>query len=114
MPQLKHDGSVDYYRKKGKRTNVPCRPAFPPYSPDLNGIMEKAWRFLHQQVLGRAAEIKCDADMRRVIREEWDMLAFDGSQEALGWKGINYWADKLGDVCDEVIEQDGFDTKYMR
>ena len=31
-----------------------------------------------------------------------------------GWWGINYWADKLGDVCDEVIEQDGFDTKYMR
>ena len=76
--------------------------------------MEKAWRFLHQQVLGRAAEIKCDADMRRVIREEWDMLAFDGSQEALGWKGINYWADKLGDVCDEVVQQGGFDTKYMR
>ena len=52
--------------------------------------------------------------MRRVILEEWDKLAFDNAQEHLGWKGINYWADKLHQVCKEIVKENGFDTKYMR
>ena len=113
------DGNTDKLRKLKRRGGVQiCTtdliPMFPQYSPDLNGIIEKAWRFLDTRVKARAAEIRGEADMKRVILEEWDALAFDNSQERLGWKGINYWADKFKELCEAVVEERGFDSKYMR
>ena len=49
----------------------------------------------------------------RVLQEEWGDLAFDDRQ-APEWRGINYWADKFGELCDATIDAGGWDTKYMR
>ena len=53
-------------------------------------------------------------DWIRVIKEEWEGIGFE-EQYCNGrrWPGINWWVDKWGDICREVQEEDGWDTKYM-
>ena len=51
----------------------------------------------------------------RGIMEEWDRLAFHDSQyEEDGWIGINGYVDKWKTILEEVVEADGWDTRWMR
>ena len=114
--RLDAHGHVDYQHKNGQPIDALQSPGFPPYSPDLNMVIEKAWRHIDKRVKKRHREIKSEDDMRKVVLEEWDRLAFDDSQvgETPSWPGINYYVDLFAVVCSEVIEENGFDTHFMR
>jgi len=110
-----HGNQDTEHHTRGPRANQPCFPTFAAYSPDINALIEKAWRFLAARVKRRAGEIKNEADFERVIMEEWDRLAFDDSQyEEDGWIGINGYVDKWKTILEEVVEADGWDTRWMR
>ena len=114
--RLNEDGDQDTeHHTRGPRANQLCFPTFAAYSPDINALIEKAWRFLGARVKRRCGEIKNTADMNRVIQEEWERLAFDDSQyEEDGWIGINGYVDKWKDILEEVVKEDGWDTRWMR
>ena len=44
---------------------------FPAYSPDINWVIEKAWREVQRRVLARSTEISSRATMKAIIIEEW-------------------------------------------
>ena len=54
-------------------------------------------------------------DMESVIQEEWDRLAFDRSQyDEDGFIGINALVDMWPKVLQAGVDEDGWDTRYMR
>ena len=44
-----------------------------------------------------------------------EKLEFDEVENVMGkkWNGINWWCRKFGDICQAVVDADGWDTKYM-
>ena len=89
-------------------------PGLPIHSPDVQAPIEKAWREMQMRVLQRACEIKSHEDMRRVIMEEWAGLEFETTEKPWGkWTGINWWCNKQKDILQAVVDNDGWDTKYM-
>ena len=90
-------------------------PSFPAYSPDFNMAIEKIWRTLHRRAKNRSAAIHSQEDMESVIQEEWDRLAFDRSQyDEDGFIGINALVDMWPKVLQAGVDEDGWDTRYMR
>ena len=90
-------------------------PSFPEYSPDFNMPPEKIWRTMHGRVKKRAAEIHNPEDMRRVIQEEWDRLAFGREQvDEDGFIGINALCEMWPKVLQAGVDEDGWDTRYMK
>ena len=84
---------------------------FPCYSPDINGPIEKVWRECARRVLARCDEIHGRADMKRVIKEEWDGLEFEETDH---WCGINHPVDNVKECLEMVVEENGFGTYYMK
>lgn len=112
--RLDEDGQTDtFHHRGGPYKNKECWPSFPPYSPDLNGMVEKAWRCMDRRVLERAGEIHSRDDMVRVVKDEWHKLEFKKSTRD-GWIGINNWADKWKGLNESVLACAGWDTPYMR
>ena len=62
------------------------------------------------------AEITGPAVMQRVIEEEWEALEFEETIRPCGrrWIGINALCRIFPCVCDEVIEQEGWDTRHVK
>ena len=95
--------------------------AFPPYSPDLNAVIEKCWRELAYRIYQRyiKGEINSVEEHIEVIQEEWANLEFEATDAATDakwgrhWIGINGWVRKWKQICQEVIDENGFDTHYM-
>lgn len=117
-PQLAEDGSTDIHQNvRGPRAQKPRVPSFPPYSNDINWVIEKAWRELGYRCMDRwrAGEIKTRKDHIKVVKEEWDQLEFhEVKRNGRVWKGINWYVDNWNEkVLKEVIKQKGWDTKYM-
>ena len=91
-------------------------PSFSAYSHDLNATVEKVWRETQYRGLdrARAGEVKNRKDWIRVIKEEWEGIGFEEQyRNGRRWPGINWWVGKWGDICREVQEEGGWDTKYM-
>ena len=63
----------------------------------------------------RKGDISSVDEHRNAILEEWEKLEFEEvvDEEGRTWKGINFYVRQWKRVCEEVIAQDGFDTKYM-
>ncbi len=82
---------------------------------DEEEAIEKIWRTLHRRVKNRSAAIRSQEDMESVIQEEWDRLAFDRSQyDEDGFIGINALVDMWPKVLQAGVDEDGWDTCYMR
>ena len=120
--QAQHGIKLLAIQRKDTKGNVDVAPgrgghmvrqgiAFPAYSPDINGPIEKVWRELQKRVVQRANEISSRAEMVQVIKEEWDALPFeqDGS-----FIGINGYVRMHETVLKEVINEKGWDTRYMK
>lgn len=109
-----HDGSRDDFHHW---PGVERYDTFPQYSPDINGTIEKVWRELAYRILRRyrKGDISSVDEHRNAILEEWEKLEFEEvvDEEGRTWKGINFYVRQWKRVCEEVIAQDGFDTKYM-
>jgi len=116
--RLSADGEPDTARGAfGRMVTYPLDDLrFPAYSPDINGPIEKSWRELDLRVLERGDEIHCWKDMKRVIEEEWAKLEFEPVTRPCGrhWIGINAWCRQFQDVCEEVVAENGWDTRYMK
>ena len=112
-PRLKADGSPDNFHG-GPYGRTVAFPGLPIRSPDIQAAIEKCWRETQIRVLVRAPEISSHEDMRRVIKEEWDGLEFEETEKPWGkWMGINWWCKKQKDILQAVVDNDGWDTKYM-
>ncbi|KAH8058892.1 hypothetical protein JL720_13906 [Aureococcus anophagefferens] len=86
-------------------------PKFPCYSPDINSPIECSWRECQRRVLARAGEIRSRDQHIKIVEDEWKNLEFERSDK---WCGINHLVMRTPDCLKEVIEQDGFDTSYMK
>ena len=49
--------------------------------------------------------------MRRAVELLWDRVPFD---EVPGYAGINYYVEHWVDVLRAVMDEDGYDTRYMK
>lgn len=102
--------------EKGPRANQPRFASFPAYSPDLNCPIEKVWKEMHYRIWTRAkrGEINSREEHLEAILDEWDKIEFEPAvRDGRNWIGINGYVAKWGQVCREVVAEDGFDTKYM-
>ena len=106
------NGEVDVAAGRGGHL-VPQGIAFPAYSPDINGAIEKVWRELQVRVLKRASEIRSRATMIKVIGEEWAGLPFE-TEEGSNFIGINGLVRKYEEVLQAVVEENGWDTRFMK
>ena len=106
------NGEVDVAAGRGGHW-APQGIAFPAYSPDINGAIEKVWRELQVRVLKRASEIRSRATMIKVIGEEWAGLPFE-TEEGSNFIGINGLVRKYEEVLQAVVEENGWDTRFMK
>lgn len=112
-PRRKADGSPDNFHG-GTWGRTEAFDGFPMYSPDINAPIEKAWREVQTRVLNRITEINSREDHVRIIKEEWKGLEFHEVENPWGkWIGINAWCKKFANICQAVIDADGWDTEYM-
>ena len=84
---------------------------FPAYSPDLNGPIEKSWRECQRRVLARAQQITSRELMVQAIKEEWAGLEFEPTER---WCGINDLVSRFEDTLDAIVDEEGYDTWYMK
>jgi hypothetical protein len=71
-----------------------------------------AYRIFERQKKG---EVTSRDEHIAAIREEWDRIEYGPAESESGrkWIGINAWVEKWGRVCQDVIDKDGWDSKYM-
>ena len=96
---------------RGGHMETQDKEKFPCYSPDIQSPIECSWRECQRRVLARAGEIRSRDQHIKIVEEEWKNLEFEPSDK---WCGINHLVMRTPDCLKEVIEQDGFDTSYMK
>ena len=82
----------------------------------MNCPIEKVWKEIHYRIWTRAkrGEINSREQHLEAILDEWDKIEFEPAvRDGRNWIGINGYVAKWGQVCREVVAEDGFDTKYM-
>ena len=99
--------------KTGRGANQPSLPRFPPYSPDINWAIEKVWRYMAFQINEVVDEgnLRGGRGMREAVEQLWDSVPF---RRVPGYVGINYYVENWGDVLRAVMNEDGYDTRYMK
>ena len=75
-PCIFQEDNAPCHANQWKENNEISYLSWPPQSPDLN-IIENVWKKLKQLTEKRLEEIKCKADLIRVVREEWAGLTSD-------------------------------------